>query len=194
MASPDNDTPSKQKTLSQPNPLPLVRRPATPVRAAANRANAAKSTGPKLSVGKQISALNRLDHGLTSAQVILPGETREQYDQFCARFIREIAPQGPAEELLVERLVACAWRLRRLGRIEAEILQFLYDQNLVGRIEQHAGRVPRPTTRLGANVHYSATHGPSFTNLHRYEAQLERSVFSALTQLRQLQQDRAKQV
>jgi len=180
----------EEKHLSDLNPVPLVRRPISAARQAANQANSKKSTGPRTDVGKEISSNNPLGHGLSAARVVMASEDLAEFGAFRDRFLREADPQGPAEQLLAERIVDCAWRLRRLGRIEAEAFQFLYDQDLVGRIEQRAGRVPTPTTRLGANVHYAATHGVSIKNLHRYEVQLERSLFAALTNLRQLQADR----
>ena len=143
-----------------------------------------KATGPKTAMGKEASSRNALVHGLTARSIVIHGEDARQYEAFRERFVEEAAPAGPTEELLVQRIVECAWRLRRLGRIEAETFQFLYDQDLVGRIDQHEGRIPKPATRLGANVHYAATHGFSIKNLHRYEATLERSLYAALDQLR----------
>lgn len=183
--------PKKQVSrLADTNPIPL-KSMLSPARLAANLANAQKSTGPATDLGKQASSLNRTDHGLTAKHSLLPGENPDEYLTFRERMLRETKAEGPTEEILADRIVDCAWRLRRLGRIEAEAFRFLYDQDLVGRIEQRAGRVPRPTTRLGANVHYAATHGVSLKNLHRYEVQLERSLYEAITQLRQLQSTRA---
>src|SRR5438045_3231911 len=41
---------------------------------AANRANAAKSTGPRTDAGKRASSLNAVAHGLTAHTALLPGE------------------------------------------------------------------------------------------------------------------------
>ena len=40
----------------------------------ANRANAAKSTGPKTSEGKAIVRANAVSHGLTATTVLMEGE------------------------------------------------------------------------------------------------------------------------
>jgi len=55
-------------------------------RAAINRENSLKSTGPKTEAGKQISSLNALRHGLTSQVVIMPNEDLEAYHRFTESF------------------------------------------------------------------------------------------------------------
>ena len=49
---------------------------------ASNRANAAKSTGPRSAAGKKKSSQNALVHGLTSQKSLLPNEKAEEYAQF----------------------------------------------------------------------------------------------------------------
>jgi len=48
-------------------------------RAAVNRANAQRSTGPRTEAGKQHSALNALRHGLTAQTAVLPSEDPAAY-------------------------------------------------------------------------------------------------------------------
>jgi hypothetical protein len=141
-----------------------------------------------------MTAANAMEHGLRSARVLMPGEDPKVLAELREQLFSHTKPRGLAEQMLAERIVACAWRLMRLGRIEAEIMAYVYDQDSVGRIEQRAGRVPQPATRLGANVHYAATHGMSLKTLHRYEAQLERSFYAALHEFRQLQDARPADV
>ena len=45
--------------------------PVSEARIAANRANAARSTGPKTAEGKEKSRANALKHGLTGSGVVL---------------------------------------------------------------------------------------------------------------------------
>ena len=51
-----------------------------PTKAESNRNNALKSTGPKSPAGKAISAQNRLSHGVLSSHLILPNESRDEFD------------------------------------------------------------------------------------------------------------------
>ena len=49
---------------------------ASPAQILANRENAQRSSGPKTVEGKQAAGRNSLRHGLTGAQIVIPGERR----------------------------------------------------------------------------------------------------------------------
>ena len=87
----------------------------------ANRRNALKSTGPTTPEGKATASQNALTHGLLSREVLLPGEDGAALVELSGRLGEELRPVGELEGLLVERVIAAAWRLRRLGRVEAGI-------------------------------------------------------------------------
>lgn len=87
---------------------------ATAAQFASNRANAAKSTGPRSSEGRTVSALNSLKHGLRSdAAVLLPSESLEAWEFLLDGLRNEWKPVGITEELLVERMASAEWRRRR---------------------------------------------------------------------------------
>jgi len=90
-------------------------------KAQANRRNALKSTGPKTPEGKAAVRLNATKHGLLSRDVLLPGEDAAALRELGERLRAELRPVGELEGLLVDRIVAAHWRLRRLGRVEAGI-------------------------------------------------------------------------
>jgi hypothetical protein len=87
----------------------------------ANRRNAMKSTGPKTVEGRNLSKLNALKHGLTAAQIVIFDENAQDLENFHEGLIEELLPIGALEEQLVERIAVCAWRLRRVYRIEARL-------------------------------------------------------------------------
>ena len=90
---------------------------------AANRRNARRSTGPHSREGKSRSRWNAMKHGVLSNAIIpqplLPHESREDFDLLLATLRREFAPQSAIEEILVETIAACYWRLGRIVRAEA---------------------------------------------------------------------------
>src|ERR671929_823092 len=90
-------------------------------RLAANRRNAARSTGPRTPEGKAVVALNATKHGLLSREVLVKGESEADLLAFAKRMRAQLAPSGELELLLVDRVVANAWRLRRLVRVEAAL-------------------------------------------------------------------------
>ena len=83
----------------------------------ANRRNAKKSTGPRTPAGKAAVALNGLKHGLLSREALVPGECEAELVEFGKRLRAQLAPIGELELLLADRMVSCAWRLRRLLRV-----------------------------------------------------------------------------
>jgi hypothetical protein len=84
----------------------------------ANKRNAQKSTGPRTDEGKKKVALNALKHGLLARHVVLPNEDEREFSEFSGRLNSELRPDGELEDVLVETIAACAWRLRRIVRIE----------------------------------------------------------------------------
>lgn len=91
----------------------------------ANRVNAQKSTGPRTEAGKSIASKNSITHGLRSANPVIEGEDPAEYNDFRNDMITQFAPTGPMETFLVDRIVHAAWRLRRIGRIEVEVYEFI---------------------------------------------------------------------
>src|ERR1700689_5033113 len=91
---------------------------ATQLQIAANRRNALYSTGPRTPRGKSISRINALKHGLRTEHVVLFDEEAEEFERFFRKWMRACKPRGFVAQQLVERIAICAWRLRRVYRIE----------------------------------------------------------------------------
>jgi hypothetical protein len=117
----------------------------------ANRRNALKSTGPTTPEGKAAASQNALTHGLLSREVLLPGEDEAALVELSGRLRDELQPTGELEGLLVERVIAAAWRLRRLGRVEAGIFAWERLEELAERAEREAREYER-STDIGENL------------------------------------------
>ncbi len=94
----------------------------TASRAAINRANAQRSTGPRTESGKKASSLNALRHGLTGQIVVMPTEDLEAYQRHLLSFSDELRPVGVIELNLVQALADCSWRLNRVAALETNLL------------------------------------------------------------------------
>jgi hypothetical protein len=114
----------------------------SPARLAANAANAQHSTGPRTPEGKTRSSQNASKHGLTARElVIAPGE-QEEFEDLLASFQADVKPQGVIQQILFNQLVAAAWNLRRVRRLEAE--QCNQDNpNELDRLARHHTRIER---------------------------------------------------
>ena len=95
----------------------------TDLKIAANRRNALRSTGPRTPEGKARSSQNASKHGLLSREVLLPGEDREALEALREDLISELQPIGALELMLVERIVVCVWRLRRIHVLESGVFE-----------------------------------------------------------------------
>jgi hypothetical protein len=108
---------------------------------AANRRNAAKSTGPRTTIRKQHSRMNTLQHGLT-AEVLVPSlEDADEYRTFCSLIADDFQPQSATECQLVERLTSLLWRLRRTALIETGLFE-IQGRILRTRRRQVLGHIP----------------------------------------------------
>ena len=150
----------------------------------ANRRNALKSTGPRTVEGKARASWNATQHGLLSARTLLPTEAADTFEDFGSRLHADLAPVGDLEGLLVDRIVSTAWRLRRAIKMEAAVY------------ERRSASSSLDTTApaLAMMVLRSADNGKILTNLARYEAAIERSLYRALHELQRLQAARKKGV
>jgi hypothetical protein len=137
----------------------------------ANRKNSIKSTGPRSTEGKAIVANNALTHGIFSRQILLSHEAEDEFVSLKEAFYEQFRPQGLLEVLFCERALASAWRLSRIARIEAMVMDraidFL-DKDDFSRI-------------------FSDYSGEKLMLMSRYEVMLERSLFKALEELKSLQ-------
>jgi hypothetical protein len=100
----------------------------------ANRQNAQLSTGPRSPEGKQRVAFNALKHGLTGKQVVLHNEEPEDFDAFRSALWDDLDPRGVLEGVLVDKIVADAWRLRRVPILEAAMHARVEDDGYLERL------------------------------------------------------------
>jgi hypothetical protein len=92
-------------------------------RAAASRANGARSRGPRTAEGKARASRNALKHGMCAKKfLLLPDDSRAEFAALESALLEELRPEGALETLLARRLIAAAWRLARADRLEFEML------------------------------------------------------------------------
>ncbi len=113
----------------------------------ANRMNALKSTGPKSAEGKAVSRMNGLKHGILAREVVLrsrvDGERGREFQALQRLYWEHLAPVGPLEEMLVERIVTAYWRLHRVVIAErGEILCSLEEDRERSEMMKMSGLLP----------------------------------------------------
>jgi len=153
----------------------------------ANRLNALKSTGPQTPEGKAKVAQNALKHGLLAEHILIRDESQADFDAFRDAIIEHLAPEGPVEALLGERIITAAWRLRRAVRLERDVIHTGLDKK-IRNIEMfpanNRGELDPTLSTIASDI---LRQTDAYGKLSRYEAHLERSMYRALHELQRLQ-------
>ena len=147
----------------------------------ANRRNAKRSTGPK---DTRSTRYNAQKHGLLSkAAIIQTGDAKEDPDELAAllKALREdFEPDGAMEEILVDRIASCVWRLRRAQQAEVGEIHCAVE---IMQITRPVGGAERELVELSQNL----PHENALAKILRYETAIERQMYRALKELRDLQ-------
>jgi hypothetical protein len=153
------------------------------------RANGAKSRGPTSEEGKEKSSRNAIKHGLTAGNgnILLDCEDPGQFDEVLNKLFGIHEPATPAETDLVEEMVACRWRTRRMWTIETGLLnaEILNQQSKTDN--------PDPKIHLTMAFRSLTDDSRSLALANRYEARLQRLYDRAYKTLSELQQIRKSQ-
>jgi hypothetical protein len=91
-------------------------------RAAANRENAKKSTGPRTEAGKAASRRNAMTHGLTATRILpldAPGEAPGAYEARLEFWFDDLQPRNVLEAAMIECACRSSWKLDRCARFES---------------------------------------------------------------------------
>ena len=106
-------------------------------RAAINRRNAQKSTGPRTSEGKNRSRFNAVKHGMTARTLVLPDEDASVLQMRLETWINDLQPQNEVEQALVEQAVHASWKLERADRAEVARLSRILESVPVEEANRH---------------------------------------------------------
>jgi hypothetical protein len=160
---------------------------ATAKKLAANKANAAKSTGPQTEEGKARVAQNSTVHGLRSASMVAPWEDQEEFERFAEGMLACLGPADELEQAVAERIVSEAWRLRRAGAFEAQILTA--EMNSLKADYEMADPESDPPPEAGMVVRTLLEAG-LLPKLSGYQQRIEAGLYRAMHELEHLQQCR----
>ena len=151
----------------------------TPKQAAASRANAQKSTGPRTTAGKATSRFNALKHGIYAVHQIMFDETPEDLAELSDEYHALCSPADSKQRFHVDAMVHNEWRLRRIRRVEAGLWDRARDLFLVKNIE---------VTLTCTSADAFATDSGTFERLQRVANACERAYHRASHELDRLQE------
>ncbi len=154
-------------------------------RALQNRLNGRKAKGAKTPEGIERSKKNAVKHGLLAADCVMADEDGEAFERLRAALYDEFEPVGGVESFLVDQIASTIWRLRRVPRIERDIMDCELERLRWSARRWSESFDPPPT--LGRVFNLEAGRSDAFSKLRRYEAQFDRSVRRNLHELERLQ-------
>jgi hypothetical protein len=165
---------------------------------AANRANAAHSTGPRTEEGKARSRLNALKHGLLATEAAnfgVEGEpARKAFEGLSDRLENYYRPRGPIEEILVQKIAIATWRLKRAMRFEARAIHEAAERAATPYEDwsyDHKGRTHKYVIKLrdwGIDG-VTLPDSPQMALLMRYEGAMNRDLYRAMGELRKVRKE-----
>ena len=112
--------------------------------------------GPRTEGGKEVARWNATRHGIRSPSPVVPGvEKPEDWQEYRDGMLEDLAPAGPLELALAERVTVLAWRLHRVTRYETETIarsQESVEEDLASRrrFDSHARGPIHPEDALAA--------------------------------------------
>ena len=145
----------------------------------ANKENAKKG-GVKTEEGKSASRYNAIKHGLLSEEILLEGEDERKLIEMGKKLRTEMNPRTELELILVDRITANVWRLRRVMQMEKEMMENS-QKSIFGDNTQKLGQTL---------THYDIAHNDIYGKLIRYESSIERGIYKALHELERIQAKR----
>jgi hypothetical protein len=188
---PAKNCPNHSALYSQMKPAPIVStRPTSERRAAAARANGAKSRGPVTALGQANSSRNSFRHGLRSRALFTDPASQADLAAQLTVFERDFAPRSSIERNLVRMMATAYWRQTCLRKLETAVLNGevhrLKPNHVVPNLEE------APITLLARAFRSLSDHTCSLHILFRLERRFERqydSAFNTLTEHRAWQND-----
>jgi hypothetical protein len=166
-------------------------------------------------LGKRRASCNATSHGIYCRDLVLPGESNTEFQALRDSYLMRLNPQDVLELLIVDRIVASAWKLRRLQsaepfihNAEAQVMRrseqrqreqieedLIEHQRIMGgdprdveaMLEAAEARPAHQRFPAAATLAVSLVRGDGgFERLTRIEQRLERSIHRNLEELRKL--------
>ena len=162
--------------------------PAPPTRAEINRANAAKSTGPRSPEGKAASSANAFRHGLCAQKLILPPDEQHAFLTFSKNLANDLRAVGETEQILAQNMAGAQLQIERARAIENNLLQ-------LEALEHTAAADPARDFELDhakGLVYALEKNIRTLDLISRYTARHSRVFLQNHARLREMQKDRIK--
>lgn len=146
-----------------------------------NRENG-KLGGVKTDEGKAKSKYNAIKHGLLCQNLVMKNEDENCLIELGKKMRAELKPETEFELLIVDRIVANIWRLKRALRGETEMIEAkMKPDDLFPEMKK---------INFGEVLEEDLKKHDSMSKFIRYETSIEKGIYKALHELQRLQAQR----
>ncbi len=181
--------------------MPRRKPPVSEIQLAANRANAAKSTGPRTPSGKARSAQNSRKHGFAASTfAVVRLEDLNEVAHLRDDLIAVYQPVNSQEFFAIERIALAQQAILRAARLETGLFttclnetldpngnpMLLMSPELAGDGDIEITRAQNRNWLLGEGFHRMVQQSNSWSLLIRYQAQAERHYRRAIEEFERL--------
>lgn len=141
-------------------------------------------------VKKHLSTLVPLKEPLRrsslSRKLLIKGENWREFEQMRAEVLAEIGPQTKIENILCEKIISAAWKMRRAMIVERNLLN---QENEITFEEKHPSAWdPKPRERI-RNIDRVQMQSPEVQNIIQYQINLEKGLQKALERISRMRND-----
>lgn len=179
----------------------------TPAQQQASRQNGSKSHGPVTGEGKVRSARNASFEVMEKKYGLCASGKDQEMQLILSGLLEDLQPDGLMQTLLVERIAFFTWKIRRLERIEMQVLTgdmeaqplinptkaYLLDQ-IAARRRAHSGEPPVEPAKPSPDETYLRVFRSEdrlLDRLQSYELKLSKAINACLRELRRLKKSLA---
>jgi hypothetical protein len=152
-----------------------------------SRANGARSRGPVTPEGRARSNASGLTHGLAASQIVLEGESEQEFDALRQAYLDDFQPRTRAQFDLVDQLAATRWRLNRVMALQTALMD-----HQITRQEPEIRKmysVCDGETRAAIAYQHLCDDSRALESLNRHEARLSAELRRTLKLLEEFHQE-----
>jgi hypothetical protein len=166
----------------------------------AKRRDADESGGPSTPEGKAEMSWNAVKHALSGSRDVIQGEDPQEFERHRRGMLADLAPVGPMETKLAERIVSLSWRLQRAEWLQNEVMEHMLTketENPLAKLAQSLladginlmGDDPEadPKLAFGRMVAKDFSGDGILDRLSIHEQKIESSLYGIMDELRRLQ-------
>src|SRR4051812_16809126 len=127
-------------------------------------------------------------HGLAARQIVIPGESEQEYTALRADLFDSYQPATAAEEILTDQITEGYWRVMRARKVEVDFWKKTIETPGKAQPDPDGYPTRRPPSDYDEALGRAfRKHADEHTRMHRYVTSIERVYYKAIRELQKEQ-------